>query len=48
VLLEVSGSGRSNTGVPAGTSPGPGIRDEAGQDGDAQKWRLGRIDLEHA
>jgi hypothetical protein len=26
--------------------PGPKITDEAGEDGDAQKWRLGPIDLE--
>jgi hypothetical protein len=26
--------------------PGPKIRDEAGEDGDAQKWRLGPIDLD--
>jgi hypothetical protein len=27
--------------------PGQKIRDEAGEDGDAQKWRLGPIDLEN-
>lgn len=26
--------------------PGPKIQDEAGEDGDGQKWRLGPIDLE--
>lgn len=26
--------------------PGPKISDEAGEDGDAQKWRLGPIDLD--
>jgi hypothetical protein len=27
--------------------PGPKIRDEAGEGGDAKKWRLGPIDLEN-
>ncbi|GEL16184.1 hypothetical protein [Pseudonocardia asaccharolytica] len=26
--------------------PGPKIRDEAGESGDGEKWRLGPIDLE--
>ena len=26
--------------------PGPKIQDEAGEDADGQKWRLGPIDLE--
>jgi len=26
--------------------PGPKIQDEAGEDGDARKWRLGPIDLD--
>jgi hypothetical protein len=27
--------------------PGPKILDEAGEDGDGQKWRLGPIDLDN-
>lgn len=27
--------------------PGPKIQDEAGEDADGQKWRLGPIDLEN-
>ena len=26
--------------------PGPKVSDEAGEDGDGQRWRLGPIDLE--
>lgn len=26
--------------------PGPKIKDEAGEDGDGQQWRLGPLDLE--
>jgi len=33
-------------GVLGSLFPGPEISDEAGEDGDAQPWRLGPIDLE--
>lgn len=37
---------RGGVGMLGEMFPGPKIRDEAGEDGDAQKWRLGPIDLE--
>ena len=33
-------------GVLGSMFPGPEVSDEAGEDGDAQPWRLGPIDLE--
>ncbi|MCX6466704.1 MAG: hypothetical protein NTW05_24405 [Pseudonocardiales bacterium] len=33
-------------GVLGGLFPSPEIRDEGGEDGDAQPWRLGPIDLD--
>jgi hypothetical protein len=37
---------RGGVGMLGEMFPGPKIRDEAGEDGDAQKWRLGPIDLD--
>lgn len=33
-------------GMVGGMFPGPRIRDEAGEDGSGQRWRLGPIDLD--
>jgi len=40
------GSYRGGMGVLGEMFPGPKIRDEAGEDGDGQRWRLGPIDLD--
>ena len=37
---------RDGMGVLGEMFPGPKIQDEAGEDADGQKWRLGPIDLE--
>ncbi len=37
---------RDVMGVLGELFPGPKIQDEAGEDADGQKWRLGPIDLE--
>jgi hypothetical protein len=37
---------RGLMGVLGEMFPGPKIRDEAGEDGDAQQWRLGPVDLD--